>query len=207
MSTPNWGARRTVRPAHGSSDDTTWKETDSPHSRCGPFVASRVLCVDESCTGVGNDLAACIPALLSPFRFMASRTFLHARLGIVFHRSALRRGAGCDLLCGISARSCAVYAAVEREERVDSRRVRQSTYAYANGDPVSFRDPFGLKPGDPFGSIQAAAIDALDWVYQTYPNATEYAGSIYQDPSGQYIATNPSPGSGDSSAPSVVLHN
>jgi hypothetical protein len=51
--------------------------------------------------------------------------------------------------------------------------------------------------------MQAAAIDALDWIYQTYPNADyEYAGSIYLDGQGNYVATDPSPGSQSGSAPS-----
>jgi RHS repeat-associated protein len=52
-----------------------------------------------------------------------------------------------------------------------------STYAYVGANPVSRIDPLGLAPGDTFSTIQAAAIDALDWVYKTYPNADyEYAG-------------------------------
>jgi uncharacterized protein RhaS with RHS repeats len=85
-----------------------------------------------------------------------------------------------------------------------------STYAYANGSPVYWSDQFGLKPGDIFpvingnvaAAIQAAAIDALDYVYQTYPNADrEYAGSIYPVDGG-YTATDPNPGTQSASSPS-----
>jgi hypothetical protein len=39
-----------------------------------------------------------------------------------------------------------------------------NTYAYVGENPVSLVDVFGLVPGQPFGSIPAAAVDALNWV-------------------------------------------
>lgn len=55
-----------------------------------------------------------------------------------------------------------------------------NTYAYGYDNPLTFP------------TIQAAAVDALNWVYLTYPNANfEYAGTIYQDSDGQYVASNP----------------
>ena len=78
-----------------------------------------------------------------------------------------------------------------------------NTYAYARGNPIRWIDSWGWKPGDPFQTPQSAAVDALNWVYQTYsfPNALpnfvlpmpEYAGTIYHGPDG-YYATNPNPG-------------
>jgi len=66
-----------------------------------------------------------------------------------------------------------------------------NTYGYVAGNPLSWIDPWGLAPGDPFGSIQDAAVDALNWIYQTYPAANwEYAGTIYNE-NGKYYATNP----------------
>jgi hypothetical protein len=72
-----------------------------------------------------------------------------------------------------------------------------------------------LAPRDPFQTYQAAALDALNWTYQTYdfPNAVpalifplpEYAGTIYQGPDGMYYATNPNSGNpvtGTESVPS-----
>lgn len=78
-----------------------------------------------------------------------------------------------------------------------------NTYAYVGENPVSLVDVFGLVPGQPFGSIPAAAVDALNWVYQTYPNAnTEYAGTIYQGSDGMYYASKPNPGSESEVQPS-----
>jgi hypothetical protein len=59
------------------------------------------------------------------------------------------------------------------------------------------RIAFALSRGDKFpsgspGALQAAAVDALNWVYQTYGNVNaEYAGTVYLDTAGNYIATNP----------------
>ena len=77
-----------------------------------------------------------------------------------------------------------------------------TTYAYVGGNPLSWSDVLGLKPGDVFPTVQQAAVDALDWVYQTYPNADyEYAGSIYPN-GGGYSATEPNPGAQSTSSPS-----
>jgi hypothetical protein len=73
-------------------------------------------------------------------------------------------------------------------------------YAYVNGNPLYWSDRLGLKPGDKFsiadlgdaGAMAAAAIDTLDWIYTTYPDADyEYAGTIYNDGAGNYVATDP----------------
>jgi hypothetical protein len=78
----------------------------------------------------------------------------------------------------------------------------ESLYAYARGNSVLYIDPLGLKPGDPFQSPQQAAVDALDWVYQTYPDADyEYAGSIYDLGTGWYVAMEPNPGNQSTSVP------
>jgi hypothetical protein len=69
-------------------------------------------------------------------------------------------------------------------------------YAYADGNPVSRTDPYGLLPGDPFNSPSAAAVDALNYINQwSIILNTEFAGIIYQNPaSGQYYATPPEQG-------------
>jgi hypothetical protein len=46
-------------------------------------------------------------------------------------------------------------------------------------------------------------VDALNWVYQTYPTANaEYAGTIFPDSNGNYVATVPNPGTEAESNPS-----
>jgi hypothetical protein len=50
-------------------------------------------------------------------------------------------------------------------------------YVYCDNNPVSFRDPFGLKAGDLYHCAQEAAIAALD---EYGPTAkVEYGGGIY----------------------------
>ena len=51
----------------------------------------------------------------------------------------------------------------------------------------------GLAPGDPFSSMDAAAMDAINWVYSSFPTEpNEFAGSIYQNINDkQWYATDP----------------
>lgn len=86
-------------------------------------------------------------------------------------------------------------------------------YAYAGGNPVTWSDRLGLKPGDLFpivggdtsSAIQAAAVDALNYVYQSISATKEYAGTIYCV-DGNCIATNPKTDKyGDNVIPSYPL--
>jgi hypothetical protein len=48
---------------------------------------------------------------------------------------------------------------VARFTTVDPIRDGNNWFAYVNNDPVNWIDPWGLKPGDIFPSIDNAAID------------------------------------------------
>jgi len=71
-------------------------------------------------------------------------------------------------------------------------------------NPLKWVDPWGLKPGDPFLTVDAAAVDALNWVYTQYPaGQNEWAGTVYQrDDDKKFVATNPLEGGPDWSEPS-----
>lgn len=76
-----------------------------------------------------------------------------------------------------------------------------STYAYVGGDSLDHIDPFGLKPGDPFPTANAAALDVLNYINPTsISDNVEYAGLIYSA-GGLYYATPPVKGTIDASAP------
>jgi len=78
-----------------------------------------------------------------------------------------------------------------------------NTYAYVSGNPVNLVDPLGLAPGDPFTTMDGAALDALDYVYNQHPTSpNEYAGTVYQGNNGKYYSTDPLQGGDHSSTPS-----
>jgi hypothetical protein len=53
-------------------------------------------------------------------------------------------------------------------------------------------DPTELNYWRPKLRLLQNTRDALNWIYQTYPNANyEYAGTIYNDGSNNYVATDP----------------
>jgi RHS repeat-associated protein len=67
-------------------------------------------------------------------------------------------------------------------------------YSYVGGDPVDRRDPAGLAPGDPFGSRDEAAIDALNYINPTSIRTNlEYAGYLYEK-GGNFYASEPRAG-------------
>ena len=77
-------------------------------------------------------------------------------------------------------------------------------------DPVNWVDPYGLKPGDPFHTMDDAAKDAVDYIISTRPQGNrdpEWGGWIYsiKDPSGDMLFsyTEPVSGKRNSIAPST----
>ena len=72
-------------------------------------------------------------------------------------------------------------------------------YLYVRNDPLNLADPTGRKPGDRYPTPEQAAEDAISFINPTsIQQNTEYGGTIRTDPSGQYYATNPISGTGDS---------
>jgi RHS repeat-associated protein len=73
-------------------------------------------------------------------------------------------------------------------------------YAYVYNNPVRYVDLWGLKPGDPYPTADAAAINAIMDINPTsISEGREYAGRIYQRSDGTYSYTPPNPGTKDRS--------
>jgi RHS repeat-associated protein len=62
-------------------------------------------------------------------------------------------------------------------------------FAYARNNPVSRIDPFGLKPGDPFATADAAALDAIDFIMpRSISDNLEYGGWVYYNSENGYYS-------------------
>ena len=60
-------------------------------------------------------------------------------------------------------------------------------YSYCAGNPVNMWDPWGLKPGDLFTTLDEAAVDAGNYyLEQTYKSDEEMCGLFYQNIDGLY---------------------
>ena len=75
-------------------------------------------------------------------------------------------------------------------------------YSYTVDNPISWFDPFGLAPGDPYKTPDTAAIQAEKDINPTsIKENTEYAGMIYKNPDGSYSYTSPNRGTTATSNP------
>jgi RHS repeat-associated protein len=85
------------------------------------------------------------------------------------------------------------YTSPDPEHRTSVMMPGPQAYAYANGNPLRFSDPSGLKPGDEFSTMIDTAIDAGGYAAaltvatgeqsSLYPSVThrrEYGGAICQ---------------------------
>jgi RHS repeat-associated protein len=81
-------------------------------------------------------------------------------------------------------------------------------YAYANGNPVSLVDPYGLAPGDHFPTVDQAGTDAACFYNPiSVLKDQEYAGFLYQNPDGTYSYTRAYAGDSEGSGPMTALSN
>jgi RHS repeat-associated protein len=68
-------------------------------------------------------------------------------------------------------------------------------YGYVGGDPINATDPMGLKPGDIFCTIDAAALDAIRYInQQSIDENREFGGWIYRLWNGRYSYDEPTRG-------------
>jgi len=73
-------------------------------------------------------------------------------------------------------------------------------YSYVGNNPLNLVDPWGLAPGDPYPTADAAGTQAVKDINPTsIKEGVEYAGRVYQNPDGTYSYTAPNKGDKDSS--------
>jgi RHS repeat-associated protein len=68
-------------------------------------------------------------------------------------------------------------------------------YSYVGGRPMELTDPSGLKPGDSFCTVDAAALDAIRYINpKSIAEGREYGGWIYRKWNGSYSYDEPKRG-------------
>jgi RHS repeat-associated protein len=78
--------------------------------------------------------------------------------------------------------------------------INKNLYGGIGNNPVNVLDYFGLKPGDPYPTCDAAGIQAIkDINPESTKQGVEYAGSIYKSPDNSYSYTAPNKGTKEGS--------
>ncbi len=66
-------------------------------------------------------------------------------------------------------------------------------FVYALNNPVNWIDPYGLKPGDKFNTMDEAAIDSIEYIFNNKSDSRkfEYGGFLYKTEDNNFSYTVP----------------